>query len=116
MAINTFHGDPRPSLWRWRAPADSSHIERQIRSHPQTAKMNEYKLLYILEKLSALKLRSVVLHVMCTRAHTRNILVLAIETPTSRCAIRGPIWACVLAIGLGFCDTPRVLHSVLDLS
>ena len=22
--INTFHGDPRPSLWRLRAPADSS--------------------------------------------------------------------------------------------
>ena len=22
MRVNTFHGDPRPSLWRWRAPPD----------------------------------------------------------------------------------------------
>ena len=54
------------------------------------------------------------LHVTCTQAHdhAQNILVLAIETPTSRCAIRGI--ADPLAIGLFFCDTPRVLHSVLN--
>ena len=77
MVINTFHGDPRPSLWRWRAPADSSHIERQfeIRSHPQTAKTNEkattaaYKLL---SSPSAQKLRSVVLHVTCMHASSRT--------------------------------------------
>ena len=30
MTVNTVHGDPRPSLWQWRAPADSSHVERQV--------------------------------------------------------------------------------------
>ena len=55
MTINTFQGDPRLSLWRWRATADSSHIERQIRSHSQTAKANEQAA--VVEKLSALKLR-----------------------------------------------------------
>ena len=70
------------------------------------------------KKFLALKLRSVVLHVTCTRAHIHNnvvansILVLTIVTPTSKCAVRGHICACVLAIDLhGFCDTPRVLHS-----
>ena len=45
------------------------------------------------QKLSALKLKSMMLHVTCTRAHARNILVansiLVIEMPTSRCAMRG---------------------------
>ena len=27
---NTFHGDPTLSLWRWRAQAGSSHVERQV--------------------------------------------------------------------------------------
>ena len=53
------------------------------------------------------KLKSVVLHVTCTRAHAHNILVansiLAIEMPTStRCVLRGHICACVLTIGLCF--------------
>ena len=55
---------------------------------------------------------------MCTRVHARNIVdsnsILVIEMPTSRCAIRGHICACILAIGLWFSDTPRVSHSVLD--
>ena len=34
----TFHDDPRPSLWQWRALANSSHIDRL---HPQAAKSNE---------------------------------------------------------------------------
>ena len=34
VTINTFHGDPRPSLWRRIAQADSSHIESKIRSTP----------------------------------------------------------------------------------
>ena len=24
---NTFHGDPKPSLWRWRAQAGRCHVE-----------------------------------------------------------------------------------------
>ena len=34
MAINTFDCDPRPSLWWWRAPADSSYIEAKSFSPP----------------------------------------------------------------------------------
>ena len=77
-------------------------------------------------------------HVTCTRAHACNTLVansgfhthdrdsMSVvwerdhnrdqNAYTSGCAIRGHICACVLAIGLGFCDTPRVLHSVLDIN
>ena len=52
MTMNTFHGDPRPSLWRCRAPADSSHIERQNQSHPQTAKTNVQVYAAFVEKLT----------------------------------------------------------------
>ena len=27
---NTFHGDPRQSLWRWRAQAGRSQVKRQV--------------------------------------------------------------------------------------
>ena len=30
MTRNTFHGDPRPSLWRLRAQAGRSHVKRQV--------------------------------------------------------------------------------------
>ena len=75
---------------------------------------------------SALKLRSVVLHVTCTRAHK---FILA-TTPSALGAghdreyeiarepraciyiykVDASIYACVLAIYLGFVTTPRVLH------
>ena len=32
ITINIFHDDPRPSLQRWRAPADRFHVKRQVRS------------------------------------------------------------------------------------
>ena len=41
MTRNTFHGDHRPSLWRWRAQAGRSHVEGQVWSHPQASKTNE---------------------------------------------------------------------------
>ena len=45
MTIDTFHGDPRLSLWQWRAPAESSHIERKIRSTPRQQKRTSMLLL-----------------------------------------------------------------------
>ena len=30
MTRSTFHGDRRPSLWRWRAQAGKSHVEGQV--------------------------------------------------------------------------------------
>ena len=30
MMRNTFHGDPRPSLWRWRARAGRFQVEKQV--------------------------------------------------------------------------------------
>ena len=30
MKRSTFHADPRPSLWRWRAQAGRSHVDRQV--------------------------------------------------------------------------------------
>ena len=30
VTTNTFHGDPRQSLWRWTAQAGRSHVERQV--------------------------------------------------------------------------------------
>ena len=43
MTRNIFHGNPisKLSLWRWRAQADRSHVDKQA----QAAKTNEYKLL-----------------------------------------------------------------------
>ena len=32
MTINTFHSDLRPSLWRWRAPADGSYAPQGAES------------------------------------------------------------------------------------
>ena len=46
-----------------------------------------------------------------------TLTILAIETPMSRCTIRGHTTMRMrTSYWLGFCDTPRVLHSVLDLS
>ena len=84
----TFYGDPRPSLWQWRAKADSSHIERQNRLHPRQRKRTSKA---VVEKLSDSKLRSMqLLHVTSTRAHAIFVAnsILAI-TPVSiyiRCA------------------------------
>ena len=40
MTRSTFHGDPRPSLWRWRAQAEISGRETSLMD-PQAAKTNE---------------------------------------------------------------------------
>ena len=50
MMRKTFHGDNRPSLLRWRAQTDRSHVER---SHPQAAKTSK---LLLSNYLLALKL------------------------------------------------------------
>ena len=40
MMISTFHGMNRPSLWRWRAPADSSRkIDCTPRQRKRTSKL-----------------------------------------------------------------------------
>ena len=57
MTINTFHGDHRPSLWRWRAQAGRFHVEGQVWSHPKAAKTNEQAA--VVEKLAGSKLRSI---------------------------------------------------------
>ena len=36
MTINTFHGDPRPSLWTLSEPEDPSHIEREDDRSPDS--------------------------------------------------------------------------------
>ena len=42
---SNFRGDPRPSLLRWRAQADRSHVERQVLSHLHSEKMTSKLLL-----------------------------------------------------------------------
>ena len=45
MTINTFHSDPRPSLWISREPEDKSHIERGHRLLPRQRKRTSKLLL-----------------------------------------------------------------------
>ena len=63
---------------------------------------------------TCLKLRSVVLHVTCTRGSSciPSTFELATTKLIARAwiVLRGRICACVLAIDLGFVTMPRVLH------
>ena len=120
---NSFHGDPRLSLWSWRAPARKiSHSEAKLIApiHCENEQVSG-----CVEKLSGSKL-GMVLHVTCTRANAINIFLVANSILvrsylyyTSRCAldtyIRGHICTCVLAIVLSFVTHRGCLHSVLDL-
>ena len=38
MTRITFNGDPRPFLWRWRAPADRPHVDRKFDRTPHSEK------------------------------------------------------------------------------
>ena len=62
MTRNTFHGDPRPSLWRWRTRADRSHVYKFDRTPKSENKQ-------VTQYATGSKLRSVV------HANSRNILV-----------------------------------------
>ena len=64
-SYNDKYGDPRPSMRRWRAPADRPHAERQVRSHPQAAKTNELVSCFC-QKLTDSK-ACMVIHVTCMR-------------------------------------------------
>ena len=45
MRVNTFHGDPRPSLWSWRAPCLS---HRKVRLIAPSGSENERVLMLLL--------------------------------------------------------------------
>ena len=45
MTINTFHGDPKSSLWILREPEDRSHIEREDDRSPDSKKQTSKLLL-----------------------------------------------------------------------
>ena len=62
--------DPRPSLWRWRASADSSHIETNSIAPPDSE--NE-RVSCCHRKPFCSKAKNVGLHVTCTRELTYAI-------------------------------------------
>ena len=41
MTKNTFHGDPRPSLWRWNIPVNRFHVDGHASSIAPSDKDNE---------------------------------------------------------------------------
>ena len=64
-----FHGDPRQSLWRWRAHRQAEISGREASLIAPSGSENKRVAKLLLSKnVLALKLKSVMLHVTCMRA------------------------------------------------